>query len=118
GLVVLLLVPAILDSLPLPPLSFGKRPVGVLPKGVFGEPAIARAIGPLGQLYLRHDLRRGGTWIAIILSVIAGSLLPEKLGPFWVFIALLPVQRALFTAERWHRFVRFYVGAHGTWHFF
>ncbi len=117
GLVFLLLIPALIEKLPLPALSAGKRPLGVLPPGVFSEGVFARTIGPLGQLYLRHELRRGPTWLAILISVLAGALLPKALAPFWVFIVLLPVQRALFSAEKWHQFVRFYVGARGPWYF-
>jgi hypothetical protein len=68
---------------------------------VFGERFWAWFAGPLGRLYLRHDLRRGATWLVVSLSAAAGGMFPEGRRSLWVLAAQLPVQRALYSIHRW-----------------
>lgn len=91
----LLLVPGLLEALPLPPLGRLVRERG------FSEGLFAPLGGALGRLYLRHELRRGTTWFAVLATVLAAQLVPARLHALWVLAALLPVQRALYSIHRW-----------------
>jgi hypothetical protein len=82
----LLLVPGLLEALPLPGIPARRGPF-------FGRGLLL--------LYLRHDLRRSATWLVVVLSIVAGSLLPAGREALWVLFAQLPVQRALYSVHRW-----------------
>lgn len=90
----LLIIPAFLEALKLPPLGLVKR-------GGFSERFWRRPAGSLGVLYLRHDLRRGTTWFVVFLAVLIGISLPAGLAPLLVLVALIPVQRALYSVHKW-----------------
>lgn len=91
---VLLLVPGVLEALPLPAVPWIRR-------GFFSESFWRRLGGPLVPLYLRHELRRGTTWLVLWISVALGTMLPPGKAAFFVFFAQLPVQRALYSIHRW-----------------
>lgn len=89
---ILLLIPALLEALPLGGFSFRAGPAVFMPSGVFGGKF---------AIYLRHDLRRGATWLTVLVVVWVGSLIPEGKEVLWVLITQLSVQRALFSVHRW-----------------
>lgn len=96
-----LLLPGLFEALKLPPLSFRKGLLTFMPPGVFGENLWQRWGGAITKLYLRHELRRGATWLVIVLVVLIASLLPDNKKALWVLIAQLPIQRALYSVHRW-----------------
>ena len=89
-----LLAPAFLEKLPLGGIPFVRRLA-------FGESPVLRATGPLGPLYLRHELRRGATWAGVGLTAAIGATAAEVAPALWVIAALLPSQRALYSIHRW-----------------
>jgi hypothetical protein len=89
----LLIVPGILEALPLPALP--------LRQGLFRESIFLRPAGRLGQMYLRHDLRRGATWLTIVLTVAIGALLRMDRLALWALVVQLPLQRALYSLRSW-----------------
>ena len=97
----ILLIPGALEYLPLPPLAFGKSKFTFMSRGIFGERIWSRFGGALVPLYLRHELRRGATWLVVCLTVVLAGLLPPHKYALWVLIAQLPVQRALFSVSSW-----------------
>jgi hypothetical protein len=106
----LLLLPGALDSLPLPQVSFRLGRFQVLRPGIFGERLFSRLGGPLGPLYLRHELRRGSTWLMIVLTVLAAGLLPKGKQALWVLFAQLPMQRALYSVHSWRGLAAAHLG--------
>ena len=85
----ILIVPGILEHLPLPSFSLRRGLLSLMSKGSFI------------RLYLRHELRRGSTWLTIGLTVLVGVSLPDSKRALWILAAQLPVQRALYSIHRW-----------------
>ncbi|MBI4925689.1 MAG: hypothetical protein HY843_07175 [Bdellovibrio sp.] len=72
-----------------------------MPEGIFAEKLWNQSRTSFIQLYLRHELRRGATWFTVILVVLL-NLIFEKNKPLtWIFISLLPMQRALYSLRYW-----------------
>lgn len=92
----LLLLPGVLEWMRLPPFKLVKA-------GFFNEAIWVQKGSPLLPLYLRHDLRRGPTWLALTLAVALGGVLPENKRALWILVAQLPVQRALYSLTHWKR---------------
>lgn len=97
----ILLIPGAFEYLPLPPVVFGRGKLTFMPSGIFGEKIWSRFGGTLVPLYLRHELRRGATWLVICLTAALAGILPPGKYALWVLIAQLPVQRALFSISSW-----------------
>jgi hypothetical protein len=96
---VLLLAPGALEKLPMPDLP--SRWVG---RKLFSEKFWSRLGGSsFLPLYLRHELRRTQTWVTLILTVTLGALLPQGREQAWIFIAQIPLQRALWSIGGWRR---------------
>lgn len=106
----LLLIPGMLERLPLPPISFRF----FMPAGTFSERIWSSLGEGLGRLYLRHELRRGAAWFTIVVVVLGGSLLPVGYRAFWVLLAQLPLQRALFSIHHWRAIAVLHHPAHGA----
>jgi len=98
-----LLIPGVLEYLPLPSLSFRWKFLGFVSRDSFSESMWRTLGGYLAPLYLRHDLRRGTTWLTVFFCVLLGSLLPSGKSAFWVLISQLPLQRALYSVHHWRR---------------
>lgn len=108
-----LLVPGILESLNLGSISVRFKGLALLPPGIFSEPLWNRLGRSLVPLYLRHELRRGSTLLTLLLTVLAAGALPADKQAFWVLIAQLPAQRALYSIHHWRRLARGQFPAHG-----
>lgn len=91
-IIVALLVPAVFEALPLPPLP--------LPLAALSRP-LAKL--PLVRLYVLHDLRKGSTWLLLAAALAAGALLPDRSQHLWILVVQLPLQRALYSVHRWRR---------------
>jgi hypothetical protein len=94
----ILLIPGVLEYLKLPGTGFRKL---FMAPGVFSESFWKARGGSFTPLYLRHELRRGPTWLVIVLTVALQGLLPPGKWALWVLIAQLPIQRALFSVHGW-----------------
>jgi len=96
-----LLVPGVIESIGFPPVPWLVR------RGKFKElPVFMRT-------YLRHEFRRGSTWIAVLGVVIGGMMLPDGLRALWIMILLLPSQRALYSVHRWRRIAQGFLPSNG-----
>lgn len=104
----LLLIPAFIEFAPL-----GQLP---LRKGLFSESIWSKLGGPLSPLYLRHEFRRGATWLMLALCTVGSSLLPPRKFALSVLIALLLSQRALFSIQNWRRLAQTRFPEHGAFH--
>ncbi len=95
----LLLIPGALEKLPLPNLPFQ-----LSSRRLFSQTWWTRLGGSsLLPLYLRHELRRPQTWLTLVITVTLGALLPDAHLKLWIFIAQLPLQRALWSIGGWRR---------------
>jgi len=92
ALALLLLVPGVIDALPIPAVftRLGRK----LPSGVSHS---------FPALYLRHELRRGSTWLALFLSVALAALLHRSSAALWVVLAQFPLQRSLYSIRNWRK---------------
>lgn len=53
------------------------------------------------RLYLRHEFRRLGTWVGILVAVALAAIIPKDRAALWILIAQFPMQRALFSFQKW-----------------
>jgi hypothetical protein len=95
----ILLIPGALEHLPLPELP-RLRPA----KRLFRERIWSNlGGGSLLPLYLSHEFRRPQTWLTVLITVTLGSLLTDDRIRLFVFVAQLPLQRALWSIGGWRR---------------
>lgn len=90
----LLLLPGAFEFLPVPSLP-------LIRQGRFSESLWRWKSGSMGPLYLRHEMRRGATWVMVIFVVCLLVILPERFLPFSILLFQLPIQRALYSVHRW-----------------
>ncbi len=93
-------IPAFLENLPLRPISFQWGKLQFMPDGIFAEKFWNHPTRVFTQLYLRHELRRGQTWFVVILVVLLDCFFVGSKHFVWVFLSLLPIQRALYSIGR------------------
>ena len=96
---VLLLIPGALEKVPMPDLRLPGATRSFFSEAIWTQLGGASFL----PLYLRHELRRTQTWVTLILTVTLASLLPTERAATWIFIAQLPLQRALWSIGGWRR---------------
>lgn len=79
-----LLIPAMVEAIP----GIGLRIPVAAPTGLMG-------------IYLRHELRRLPTWVGIAVPVVAIHWMPPGREALWLVAAQFPMQRALYSLQRW-----------------
>lgn len=94
-------IPGLLERLPVPGAVGGRW------SHLLGG-AAHRIVGPLGVLYVSHELRRPATWLVVGMTAVAGAAVLGMSPAAWLLICQVSAQRAFFSISAWRRFAAFY----------